>query len=160
MEEIKNIKSAACRCSLPRCQETINLIDTIEALQQENDNNLEPDIKSYKLTIDMRDELIEQLKAQAMLKDTNLRDLAEIARGYANHCERLVDDILKDTEKCLAGSSAEYHNPADMAALKQASEALKMTWSETDEPWEIAQEKAHEAIATIDKQIGGGEGVR
>jgi hypothetical protein len=62
MEEIKNIKSAACRCSLPRCQETMNLIDTIEALQQENDNNLEPDIKSYKLTIDMRDELIEQIK--------------------------------------------------------------------------------------------------
>jgi hypothetical protein len=49
----------------------------------------------------------------------------------------------------------DYHNPADVKALLKAREAIKAAWS--DGSVNAAMDKASEALAEIDKVIGGKE---
>jgi hypothetical protein len=57
--------------------------------------------------------------------------------------ELILDNIIQD-----------YHNPADVEALRKAREALIDA-----EPYTqySAEARVHEAIAEIDKAIGGGQ---
>ena len=71
--------------------------------------------------------------------------------GYCLKCARnIIDTALSDTP-------ADYHNPADVEALKKAREAIKAAWS--DRSVNAAMDKASDALAAIDKAIGGKEDV-
>ena len=66
--------------------------------------------------------------------------------GYCLKCTRdIIDAALSDTP-------ADYHNPADLEALRKAREAIKAAWS--DGSANAALDKASEALAEIDKVIG------
>ena len=70
---------------------------------------------------------------------------------YCVKCARvIIDEALSDTP-------ADYHNPADVDALIMAREAIKAAWS--DGSASAAMGKASEALAAIDKAIGGKEDV-
>jgi len=66
---------------------------------------------------------------------------------YCLKCARvIIDEALSDTP-------VDYHNPADVEALRKAREAIKAAWS--DGSVNAALEKASEALTAIDKAIGG-----
>ena len=76
-------------------------------------------------------------------------DINYAGYGYCLKCARnIIDTALSDT-------SADYHNPADVEALKKAREAIKAAWS--DGSANAAMDKASEALTAIDKVIGGKE---
>jgi len=127
-----------------------DLFDTIEALQQEN----------------------EQLQAQV----ARMRDALTIANNYmpdighfctCGQCKKCGTDInyasYRYCLKCarniidaaLSDTPADYHNPADVEALIMAMEAIKAAWS--DGSANAAMDKASEALAEINKAIGGGK---
>jgi len=74
-------------------------------------------------------------------------DINYAGYGYCLKCARnIIDAALSDTP-------ADYHNPADVEALIMAMEAIKAAWS--DGSANAAMDKASEALAEIDKAIGG-----
>ncbi len=73
--------------------------------------------------------------------------------GY-EHCVKCARVII---DAALSDTSADYHNPADVEALIMAMEAIKAAWS--DGSASAAMDKASEALAEIDKAIGGKEDV-
>jgi hypothetical protein len=99
---------------------------------------------------------IERLRAQAMLKDANLRDLAEIAKDYAPwyalYCGRSVEYIIKDSEKCISKNQVEYHNPTDVRLLEKTKQALVAVFREN--PTQESMEYAESVLAEIDKVVG------
>ena len=71
--------------------------------------------------------------------------------GY-EHCIKCARGII---DAALSDTPADYHNPADVEALIMAMEAIKAAWS--DGSANAAMDKASEALAEIDKAIGGAE---
>jgi uncharacterized damage-inducible protein DinB len=104
-------------------------IKAIEALQQEN----------------------EQLQTQAArMKNAIQYVLYHLRRGGKSW-------IIDKLEPALSTTPADYHNPADVEALRKAREAIKAAWS--DGSANAAMDKASEALAAIDRAIGGKEDV-
>ena len=112
----------------------------------------------------------EQLRAQV----ARVREALTVANNYmpdighfctCGKCKRCGTDInyagYKYCLKCarviidaaLSDTTADYHNPADVEALRKAREAIKAAWS--DGSANVAMDKASEALAEIEKQIGG-----
>jgi len=113
-----------------------DLFDTIEALQQEN----------------------EQLRAQVARMRGMLFELNEIAKDYAPWGNRYngkgIGDIIQNADKLLDANTVQaYHNPADVVALRKAREVLYNLRMD-DYPGFSA---ICEALAAIDKVIGGKE---
>ena len=78
-------------------------------------------------------------------------DIGYSGYEYCLKCARvIIDEALSDTP-------ADYHNPADVEALILAMEAIKAAWS--DGSANAAMDKASEALAEINKAIGGKEDV-
>ena len=78
-------------------------------------------------------------------------DIGYSGYEYCLKCARvIIDEALSDTP-------ADYHNPADVEALIMAMEAIKAAWS--DGSANAAMDKASDALAAIDKAIGGKEDV-
>jgi hypothetical protein len=71
--------------------------------------------------------------------------------GY-EHCVKCARGII---DTALSDTPADYHNPADVEALIMAREAIKAAWS--DGSANAAMDKASDALAAIDKAIGGKE---
>ena len=120
--------------------------------------------------IALQAEEIKQLQAQV----AQYRDALIIANNYmpdvghfctCGKCKRCGADInyagYKYCLKCarniidaaLSDTPADYHNPADVEALIMAMEAIKAAWS--DGSANAAMDKASDALAAIDKAIGG-----
>lgn len=134
----------------------------IEKLEKENDQ-LNKAIRVWMGTAnDLREainksekiynERINELKAQSA-RMRGMLEFIYIDAQFKDAQEEIsirnaLKDILFDTPK-------DYHNPANVEALKQAREALRMSWNYTNEPWEEAQANSYKAIAAIDKVLGG-----
>lgn len=113
------------------CYSVINLIDAIEALHQE----------------------IEKQQAQA----AKMREALKLIAGYSKKkCFAFIKDIAE--EALTSDTGKDYHNPADVEALKQAREALEIT---SDCRCRVDSECTRcEALAAIDKVLGGKEDER
>ena len=128
----------------------LDLIDTIEALQQENEQ-LQAQVAR------MRDALIianhrmpdvGQFCACGKCKTCGA-DINYVGYEHCVKCARvIIDEALSDTP-------ADYHNPADVEALRKAREVVRALnqadWCDCDHCKGV-----REAIAAIDK-IGGWE---
>lgn len=123
----------------------IDLIDTIEALQQEN----------------------EQLRAHVARMRGMLFELNEIAKDYAPWGNRYngkgIGDIIQSADKLLDANTVQaYHNPADVEALRKAREAIN-GYSTCPYCWGVNGHakgcKFYEALQNIDVLIGGKEDV-
>ena len=156
----------------------LDLYDTIEALQQENNGWRERydeldagHSRLFKDFCKLRQEN-EQLQAQV----ARVREALTMANNYmpdighfctCGKCKRCGTDInyagYKYCLKCarviidaaLSDTPADYHNPADVEVLRKAREAIKAAWS--DGSASAAMDKASDALAAIDKAIGGKE---
>lgn len=117
-------------------EEAQNLFDTIEALQQENEQ-LRAQVARMR---DVLDELTSEL---------DYAHLLENGIEWDKHKSKTFDGALE----LLKNIPADYHNPADVEALRKAREAIKAAWG--DGSVNAAMDKASEALAAIDKAIGG-----
>lgn len=152
-----------------------NLLDTIEALQLENeqlskqlDNRLKY-VEEGNRCIEILTDKNEQLQAQNGAMRAALEQVQHDIDGA--ECRDDLDGIKGYIDDTLSSTPTTYHNPADVEALKQAREALrnisnylydilpvgKLTPEQADFVWKINDGKkiADEAIAAIDKVIGG-----
>ncbi len=112
---------------------------TIEALQQEN----------------------EQLQAQVAELRDSLKWLKSISFSHEDNLEQWPSQETREPiEHALSNSmGVDYHNPADMAALKQARKALTIVSDYYSNVLNMAAWKTvKEALAVIDK-MGGREDV-
>jgi hypothetical protein len=92
-----------------------------------------------------------QLRAQAArMKNAIQYVLYHLRRGGKSW-------IIDKLEPALSDTPADYHNPADVEALRKAREAIKAAWG--DGSANAAMDKASEALTAIDKVIGGKEDV-
>ena len=145
-EAIEQLKYYQSKPYVPTVKKVCNIaLETIEALQQEN----------------------EQLKAQvARVKNAIQYVLYHLRRGGKSW-------IIDKLEPAISDTPAEYHNPADVEALRKAREALDY-WRElygigfevlnwhmngNTEPFDSFYDNSgtYEALAEIDKAIGGGD---
>jgi FtsZ-binding cell division protein ZapB len=156
------------------------LFDTIEALQQENNGWRERydelDAGHSRLFKDFckLQQENEQLQAQVaqyrealIIANYRMPDVGQFCAcgkcktcgadiNYAGyeHCVKCARVII---DEALSDTPADYHNPADVEALRKAREAIKAAWS--DGSANAAMDKANKALAEIDKAIGGKEDV-
>ena len=150
----KQLGCGTCK-ALQLCMWIDELVDTIEAMRKH---------------IETLQAENEQLQAQV----ARVREALTMANNYmpdighfctCGKCKRCGTDInyagYKYCLKCarviidaaLSDTTADYHNPADVEALRKAREAIKAAWS--DGSANVAMDKASEALAEIEKQIGG-----
>jgi len=94
----------------------------------------------------------EQLQAQNGAMRETLKQVQHDIDGA--ECRDDLDGIKGYIDDALSATPATYHNPADVDALIMAREAIKAAWS--DRSVNAALDKASEALAAIDKVIGGG----
>ena len=142
----------------------LDLIDTIEALQQENEQ-LQAQLDEWKYEakchmdeVVARDKEIEKLRAQVARMRDALEYYADIKRwGEVNLIYVPSPDKAR---KALSNTPADYHNPADVEALRKAMEAIQRA-KENFEPYgEYEYDVRYdleEALAEIDKVMGGKE---
>jgi hypothetical protein len=137
----------------------IDLLDTIEALQQEvKDGELKLDALTRVYNLEQHEN--EQLKGQIAVKNEFILGLTKSIKNALEAdgtCRLIVGiDTIERAEQVLSTNTEEYHNPADVEALKMAREAL-VIFEKVALPlrWE---QQAKQAITAIDKAIGGGKG--
>ena len=89
-----------------------------------------------------------------VVQDDFILDLIDTIEALQQENERLADETIK-----LMKENAKNSNKKDelVKVLKQAREAIKAAWS--DGSANAAMDKASEALAAIDKAIGGKEDV-
>lgn len=126
-EEIQKLTESCPNCGFPTCATGCkSALDTIKALQHEN----------------------EQLKAQAAVMREALKSIYygpfPLHKGYV---EILEEALSTDTGK-------DYHNPADVEALKKAKYALECLIKHYTGP-AFSLLKYGKVIETIDKVLGG-----
>jgi predicted nuclease with TOPRIM domain len=147
----------------------VNLIDTIKALQQENEQYNQDRINAQGLWAEACEDVIklqqenEQLRAQvARMRDvldelTSELDYAHLLENgieWDKHKSKIFDGALE----LLKNIPADYHNPADVEALRKAREALTIVSDYYSNVLNMAAWKTvKEALAAIDKVIGGKE---
>jgi FtsZ-binding cell division protein ZapB len=165
---------------IPMVDAVLKAFDTIEALQQENNGWRERydelDAGHSRLFKDFCKLQAENEQLQAQV--ARMREALTIANNYMpdigqfcacgkcktcgadinyagyEHCVKCARAII---DAALSDTPADYHNPADVEALIMAMEAIKAAWS--DGSANAAMDKASEALAEIDKVIGGKEDV-
>jgi hypothetical protein len=146
-------------------------------LQQENEqlqaklDEWKYEAKCHMDEVIAREKQIEQLRAQAarmrdalIIANHRMPDVGQFCAcgkcktcgadiNYAGyeHCVKCARAII---DAALSDTPADYHNPADVEVLEKAREAIKAAWS--DGSANAAIDKASEALAAIDKVIGGG----
>jgi hypothetical protein len=133
-----------------------DVVETIEAQQQEIDKLTTMwDEASNSLTYEVAEN--ESLQAQV----TRMREaLQTVSTGYSlsGEMDNLIENVLSD-------APTEYHNPADIEALKLAREALEKSKTKFEQyrrvygsiGAEAMSEVVGEALTAIE-QIGGGKG--
>jgi cell division protein FtsB len=141
----KEVKTSSLAMKLSH--DGLKLIDTIEALQQEN----------------------EQLRAQVAELRDSLKWLKSISFSHEDDLEQWPSQETREPiEHALSNSmGVDYHNPADVEALRKAREALKQGINQLEKYInrfeqtleEDACIEMHEAVVEIDKAIGGKEDV-
>jgi hypothetical protein len=166
MEEVKSLKRRLNNgeCSAWEhtvCKENeLNLIDTIEAQQQEIWQAKQERDSQQRCAIKAMTE-VEELKAQAAEMSKALIELKGIfcnnTKCPYEYCKPECESygVIKKVSEALSNDAGkDYHNPADVEALRQAREALIYCMISACRP---AKGVAEVAIATIDKALGGNE---
>ena len=145
---IKKLYEQGLRGATASVEQVLNLFDTIEALQAENEQ-LQAQVARMRDALTVANNYmpdIGQFCVCGKCKGCGT-DIGYSGYGYCLKCARnIIDAALSDTP-------ADYHNPADVEALIMAMEAIKAAWS--DGSANAAMDKASEALAEIDKAIGG-----
>jgi cell division protein FtsB len=139
-------------CERKAYEEYLKLKTTIEDLQQENEqlkSTILLDVvnsgivKTYDgSALDKADQYIERLEKeneQLQAQNAVMREALE-----QNHIKGYAEIILSDTP-------TDYHNPADVEALKQARDIFKAI--------KVPYKPIDDVLAAIDKAIGGKEDV-
>jgi len=113
----------------------MNLVDTIEALQQEN----------------------EQLQAQVAELRDNLKWLKSISFSHEDDLERWPSQETRESIEYALSESAgmDYHNPADVETLRKVREALILSKIHTESCFTTVHKVVDKALTAIDKAIGG-----
>jgi hypothetical protein len=122
--------------------------EAIEALQQENEQ-LQAQVARMREALIIANNYmpdIGQFCACGKCKTCG----ADINYAGYEHCVKCARVII---DAALSDTPADYHNPADVEALIMAMEAIKAAWS--DGSANAAMDKASDALAAIDKAIGG-----
>ena len=128
---VENKKCNECTY-LPMCNLVNKLLDTIETQRKEiselkySKETAENLIEKYVKEIDNNDKQIQQLQAQNGAMRAALRHGVDLADGlYAT--SEFVRWAHDDAEPALSSEAGRnYHNPADVEALKLAREALML----------------------------------
>jgi hypothetical protein len=149
MEEVQEMKA---KCNPKYDTDYINLIDTIETQQQE----------------------IEHIQAQAAAMREALNEaISIITRGrltsigsFHNTYDSQISTFFIDKwTAALDNAGKDYHNPADVEALRQAKEALELIYNKhTDitnhHKYPRTCVICREALTAIEKALGGnGDGI-
>ena len=158
-------------------QEGRNLIRTIEALQQEK-KELNSQCDTLADTVNMfspyvigkpEAEVIEDLKQLLTLRKENehLHSMVAKMRYMLNKAQcYLPDDTLDGKiDDALSDTPTDYHNPADIEALKWLERCLTYTeehqanakYRQAGEGITAAKDKCGQALAAIEQIGGGGE---
>jgi hypothetical protein len=154
-EVLDHIKKWYAKCEEADCMPenglTIGrLLDTIEALQQENEQ-LQAQVARMRealIIANHRMPDVGQFCACGKCKTCG----ADINYAGYEHCVKCARGII---DTALSDTPADYHNPADVEALIMAREAIKAAWS--DRSVNAALDKASEALTKIGKALGGDE---
>ena len=150
----------------------IDLIDTIEALRQENEqlqaqlDEWKYEVKCHMDEVVARDKEIEKLRAQvARMRETLIftkEKIYEQLSNYVNDPKKfkysaISIECVQKIVRALADAS-DYHNPADVEALRKAKEEIQKSLKN----YELVGEHEYDisehlqiALAEIDKVIGG-----
>jgi len=152
-------------------EEAQNLFDTIEALQQENNDWQELYYELYaghsRLFKDFckLQQENEQLRAQV----ARMREALDELTSELDYAHLLQNGIEWDKHKSVAFDKAldilnmkpiDYHNPADVEALRKAREAIQKAYDNYELIGEYEYDISsylEEALAEIDRAIGGGQ---
>jgi hypothetical protein len=105
--------------------------------------------------VDLAEENIE-LQAQVTTLKTKLFGMTDAARTCA-HLYR--QDINKISKIISSDAGKDYHNPADVEALKKAKEAMEYLYLGIPFNTKESLEKTENALAAIAKVLGGKEDV-
>jgi FtsZ-binding cell division protein ZapB len=152
-KQFKQIKKAKYHDSF-EYEVTMDLVDTIETLQQENEE-LQTTVRERtkwwqdeaRYTIKLEQQ-VKQLKAQAAVMREALKSIYygpyQMHKGYV--------EILEEALATDAGK--DYHNPADIEALKKAKYAIECLIKHYTGP-AFSLLKYGKVIEAIDKAIGG-----
>jgi cell division septum initiation protein DivIVA len=157
----KQLGCGTCK-ALQLCMWIDELVDTIEAmrkhieaLQQENEQ-LQAQVAQYRealIIANHRMPDVGQFCACGKCKTCGA-DINYVGYEHCVKCARVIID------EALSGTPADYHNPGDVEALKQAREALTIVSDYYSNVLNMAAWKTvKEALAAIDKVIGGKEDV-
>jgi hypothetical protein len=123
-------------------------VDTIEALQQENEH-LQAQVARMREALIIANNYMPDIGHFCTCGKCK-RCGADINYAGYEHCVKCARVII---DAALSDTPADYHNPADVEALIMAMEAIKAAWS--DGSANAAMDKASGALAAIDKVIGG-----
>jgi hypothetical protein len=149
IEEVRDLKEALV-CDKNRKSLTytccLELIDTIESMQQDIEQLLAQVAR-------MREACIKGFSFLSLLfHRADIRNWDDIGMCSVKDVKHAMDE-LENAYKSI-DTVQDYHNPADVEALRKAREALIDA-----EPYTqySAEARVHEAIAEIDKAIGGNQ---
>ena len=126
------------------------VLDTIEALQAENEQ-LQAQVARVREALIIANNYMPDIGQFCTCGKCKTCGTAINYAGY-KYCLKCARGII---DAALSDTPADYHNPADVEALIMAMEAIKAAWS--DGSANAAMDKASEALAEIDKVIGGKE---
>jgi hypothetical protein len=132
----------------------LDLYDTIEALQQENEQ-LQAQAAQMREACILGYSYLSLIFHRADIKNWNEVGMCSV---------KDIKHVLNELESAYKGGNtpADYHNPADVEALRKAREAIQRA-KENFEPYgEYEYDVRYdleEALAEIDKAIGGKEDV-
>lgn len=111
-----------------------------------------------RLTISPEDmRALQQANKQLQVQFESLRctSCGEIPAMVSTDDGQLCEKCAEELDAVEMIDLFNYHNPADVEALRKAREAIKAAWS--DGSVNAAMDKASEALTAIDKVIGGKE---
>ena len=151
---VKKLYEQGLRGATASVEQVLDLFDTIEALRQENEQ-LQAQVARVREALEcVESDFIDGvgIVACAFCGKESAKE-----RGHQEFC--VVGKAL------ISIDTTDYHNPADVEALRKAREALCKGISELkvhckyfdNTPEEDACIAMHEAILEIDKAIGGGK---
>ena len=139
---------------MPKAILEVNTIEAmrkhIEALQRENEQ-LQARVARVREALTMANNYMPDMGHFCTCGECKRCGVDINYAGY-EYCLKCARNII---DAALSDTPADYHNPADVEALIMAMEAIKAAWS--DGSANAAMDKASDALAAIDKAIGGAE---
>lgn len=179
MEEVKQLRAATthgtcwtedtdCRncASLPMCNAVRNLIDTIEAQHDEIEllrNQMIQAARGSAGIVDLAEENVRLMAQTAAMREVIIELKPSCGLCNPENCSNDCGNIrlFEMIDAALSSDAGkDYHNPADVEALKVAKDALKIVSKKHSdlphhEKYPRTSIVCSDAIKAIDKALGG-----